>query len=344
VLYQALTGQAPFAAGACWSPPTDPRRITPELPRALASLVLALQTREAPAGAPRRRPLTGALAAVALLALAAWRLWPQSELESAPSRGLATSPTPAPGASHAPGFGRSCALLIGIGKAYEGSGWNPLTNAAGDVEALADALTARAGDRWEVRTLLDEEASHDGIKTALETLGQELGSEDRALIYFAGHGEPHPTSETSGWLIPADARRDDEGKTRWLHFDGLTRAMIDSPAKHVLLALDCCYGGRVAELRGSASALAYEQRFTTEPAQLVLAAGRADQPVADGSGAHSPFAAVLLEALSEAQQSFTTSDLHGRLQQSFLEQGLPQTPVLAHLPGVPAGEFVFLGR
>lgn len=363
VLYQAATGRPPFPPGTGWSAPTDPRKLAPGISRELASLVLAclarspvgrpqsatelvraLQASQAPSPKVSRglAPLLGGLVAVAVLTLGAWRLWPRTS-GTGVERGIETPASAAAGASHTVGFSRSRALLIGIGAAYEGSGWNPLPNAVGDVEALADALGNREGDHWEVRTLLDEAATHDGIRTALEQLGRELGSEDRALIYFAGHGEPHPTSESSGWLIPSDARRDDTGKTRWLHFDNLGRTMVDTAAKHVLLALDCCYGGRAAELRGG-GALAYQELFTTEPARVVLAAGRANQAVADGLGTHSPFASVLLASLAETERSFTTSELHGRLQREFLEQGLPQTPVLAHLPGVPAGEFVFLGR
>ncbi|MEQ1895029.1 MAG: caspase family protein, partial [Planctomycetota bacterium] len=313
-------------------------------PQSAAELARALQASATPAGArrPRLAPLAGALAAVLVLALGAWRLWPRAS-EPDGTRGLALPEAAGPGASHAAGFAHSRALLIGIGAAYEGSGWKPLPNAAGDVTDLSEALATRSGDQWEVRTLLDEEATHDGIRTELARLEEGLTSEDRVLIYFAGHGEPHPRSEDSGWLIPSDARRDDAGRTRWVYFDDLARAMKDSPAKHVLLALDCCYGGRVAEQRG-AGVLAYKETFTTEPARVVLAAGRANQPVEDGTGKHSTFAEVLLDALSDPHASYTSSELHARLQGAFLEKGLPQQPVLAHLPGVPAGEFVFLGR
>lgn len=378
VLYRALTGRAaqPEMLEHGWRAPSDPARLVPEVPTGLARLVLACLARS-PVGRPRsaaelrdalqalaspasearsstrkpagRRLVPGIAAGLVLLAaLVGWRLFAGKAASpaSAEARGLAaeTASASSPGALFEPGFHRSHALLIGIGEAYRKHGFAPLANTVPDVEALEQALRALPSDRWETRLLTEDAASYDGIRAALETLGAALEPEDRVLVYYAGHGVPHERSGSSGWLIPADAEtlETDPARTRWLHFDALDRFLKDASAKHVLLAMDCCYGGRLAASR-SASARAYEGRFLTRPAKVVLAAGRADEPVSDGMAAgHSPFAQVFLDALHPGAGAITSSMLHAGMLRAFAEREVPQTPVLAFPPDVAPGEFVFL--
>jgi len=369
VLYRALTGCDAFAGSIdrTWVQPPDPRTFAPDAPRALAACLRACLA-PSPVGRPQSaaelaRALddtksprvarargwyaTAALAVVASAgALLTFHYWP-TPVDGDGPRGLGVLSAPTSIGSLRTGFEHSRALLIGIGGAYRANGFPPLTNAVADVEKLKDALEARPGDNWSVRMLTEEQATFDGIRSALAELENELGPEDRVFIFFAGHGESHPNSRSSGWLIPADAKpqRDDPARTNWLHFDTLLTFMKDAPAKHVLLAMDCCYGGRIAEMR-ALSGRAYEDRYTTQPARVVMAAGRADQQVQDSGadGAHSPFARVFLDALGELDSSFTSSQIHADLQRAFESEGLQQTPVLAHLPGASAGEFVFLAR
>lgn len=373
VLHRALSGEAahPDLAEHGWSPPRDLRRllpgIRPELARLVASCLarsplarpgsaaelrdalraLAEPSAPAPArGAERRR---FALACVALLAVAGLGAWHSrrlgaSEPEATRDRGLEVESSRWSGAALQAGFARAHALLIGIGEAYEAGGFQVLENSVRDVLALGERLSASPADRWEVRVLVEGEATFDGIRTALAELEAALEPEDRALVYFAGHGEPHAHSGSSGWLIPADGQtlERDASRTRWLHFDTFDRFLRDARAKHVLLALDCCYGGRLAASR-SATASAYEERFLTRPAKVVLSAGRADERVSDGEPrGHSPFAQVFLDALRPGAGPTTSSLLYGALLRAFADADFPQTPVLGYPPGVAPGEFVFL--
>jgi uncharacterized caspase-like protein len=277
---------------------------------------------------------------VVALALLGWRFWPRAEAPSG-ERGLAANDVNAAAAptTFQPGFRESHALLIGIGEAYKRNGFPPLANAVRDVEALDEALRSSSADHWQTRLLREEEATFDGIRAALAELEEKLQPEDRALVYFAGHGEPHERSDSSGWLIPADAETAtrDPARLHWLPFDAFARFLTDASAKHVLLAMDCCYGGRLAATR-AAGASKFQARFTTEPASVVLASGRANERVSDGTiGQHSPFADIFLEALKPGGGSFTSGMLYSAMLQRFTELDLPQTPVLE-----AKGEFVFL--
>lgn len=376
VLYRALTGREAMAdhlAGG-WRQPTDPARLVPGTPPVLAKLILAglarspigrpqsaIELRDAlraekPAGPKtaekpgQSRPsvarLGASLAALVAVALLGWQFWPRAS-PIASERGLAPSNATAraPDARFEPSFRKTHALLIGIGEAYEGSGFPPLANAARDVQALDESLRALPADHWEPRILLDGAATQQGILNALYELEDALEPEDRVLIYFAGHGEPHERSETSGWLIPADGKslaKDPNARTSWLQFETLKTFLANAAAKHVLLAMDCCYSGRMASSR-SAGASEYKQRFLTEPAVVLLASGRPNEKVSDGvTNGHSPFAEVFLESLAVRQGGLTSSTLYNRMSERFTERGLPQKPTIACPENRVLGEFVFL--
>jgi len=373
VLYRALTGREAMPAHLTggWRQATDPARLVPGTPPVLAKQIMASLARspigrpqsaielrdalraEKPASARTTGPESrsrGAgvglgLAALVALALLGWRFWPRAEAPSG-ERGLAANTANAATAqsAFASGFRESHALLIGIGEVYKRNGFPPLANAVRDVEALDEALRSSSADRWQTRLLREEECSFDGIRAALAELEAKLEPEDRALVYFAGHGEPHERSDSSGWLIPADAETAarDPARLHWLPFDAFARFLTDASAKHVLLAMDCCYGGRLAATR-AAGASAYKARFTTEPASVVLASGRANEKVSDGSiGQHSPFAETFLEALKPGAGAFTSGMLYSAMLKRFTDLDLPQTPVIDHPKPGAGGEFVFL--
>ncbi len=376
LLYLCLTGNDAFAdlARTGWTTPGDPARGDPRVPRELSELVLRCLSRS-PAGRPRsalevrdalrdtrprpalraaaRRPwLALGVAAGLVLALIVTLpalLWGKrrvmgGEGQSAQDvqRGAPLQARPAGEGDYASGFQRSVALLIGIGSAYAEGGFPPLPNAERDVEALSECLAACEGDRWAVRKLLGAGATRAAILDAKAALERELEPEDRVLVYFAGHGVPHESAESSGWIVPADGRtlERDSSRASWIHFDELLRFFEHTRAKHALVALDCCYGGRITAAR-SGTARAWEERFTTTKAHVVLASGRPDEAVLDGElGDHSPFAATLVEALAGSGGPVTSSMLHAELLRRFADQGVAHTPVLAFPRGAIPGEFV----
>jgi uncharacterized caspase-like protein len=233
----------------------------------------------------------------------------------------------------------SYALLIGIGDAYSGSGFPPLPNAEGDVEAIAEALARRRASGWQIETLLGEAATGDAVIDALAELSSKSQKNDRAFVFFAGHGIPHETSEESGWMIPADAERDK--RSSWVRFDEFFRFFGESQAKHILVAMDCCYGGRLTTSR-SAGPSSYNERYLTRKAHVVLTSGRGDEAVSDGTpGGHSPFSAAFLDAL-RGSEPLTSTMLFADIQRAFTKTEIGHTPQFGYPDGSPAGgEFVF---
>ena len=100
------------------------------------------------------------------------------------------------------GFHRSLAFLVAI-DCYR-RGVPTLRTPVADAEALARILRQDHG--FEAEILSNEEASLDGIRALLADLRQRVGSDDRIVFYFAGHGIAVEDNDgPAGYILPQDA-------------------------------------------------------------------------------------------------------------------------------------------
>ncbi|PTL82504.1 caspase family protein [Vitiosangium sp. GDMCC 1.1324] len=267
-----------------------------------------------------------------------------------------------------PGFERSLAIVIGI-NAYS-HGIPPLHNAVRDANAVADSLESQG---FEVIRLLDSQATLSSLSLLLSHHLPSLPSPaDRILIYFAGHGLAHTDEQHqfSGFLLPADARRDDTSS--YWPMAALRDALRLLPCRHLLLILDCCFAGAFPhspsrDIRApSLPAPLHLERFrhfsSRRSFQLLLSTAH-DELASDrllakssqeslGDGLHSPFALALLQALqphspadSNQDGLLTAAELYTFLRDrllSLVPSHCQQTPSLWHLDWHDGGEFLFL--
>ncbi len=366
LLYRCLTGKEAFDDPLSQVPPAQPSlvRSRPDLPRDLARMIDSCLARS-PLGRPRdarefvdglraapgglrghgRRWAVGLASVAGLLLFVLVRgIWPGAG-EPAP-RAAEAAEVRGVGAVSAlgefqPGFRASHALLIGIGAGYAGERAFPLLdNAEDDVHALADGLRGLARE-WDVRLLTGADAHRAGILAALRDLERRAQAEDRVFVFFAGHGIRHDTNPTAAWILPADARaeRDDPGHSTWLPFFELQSVFAGSGAKHVLIAMDCCFGGRLVAARGIEEQR-YSESYATRMAHVAISSGR-DELVSDGlRGSHSPFVRHFLAAL-EGTGPVTSTELFAYVRRSMLADGVQQTPTLGFPQGARLGDFVF---
>ncbi len=271
--------------------------------------------------------------------------------------------------ANSPEFRNSVAVVIGIDR-YE-HGIPALRTAVADAHRVGEILEADHGYR--VREVLDEAASLDALTHLFtQELPAELGPDDRFLLYYAGHGVALDGDEgPNGYLLPQDARRGDE--STFLHMPLLHDALLKLECRHVLVVFDSCFSGafRWSGTRSLGTAIPnvihqerYD-RFISDPAWQVISSSAHDQVALDqlttgslGSrgetGAHSPFALALFEALEGAGDVvpvdgdgvITATELYlyleQRLQPETLREGLRQTPRLWPLKKHDKGEFIFL--
>jgi WD40 repeat protein len=267
-------------------------------------------------------------------------------------------------------FRRNVAVVIGIDD-YQYL--TPLRTAGKDSQELARIL--QVDYDYEVRTYLNEQVStRNQFKT---TLALELTEHDRLLFYFAGHGVALDNEDgPAGYLIPQAARPEDP--TTFLPMQELHDTLDALACRHLLVILDCCFAGAFSwaatrEVQLMPKVVHQEQyrRFIRDRAWQVITSAAYDQKALDTlsgevigaregrqTGAHSPFALALFEALRGAGDVvpagggdgvITATELYLFLRDA-VELGAEQQRSHRQTPGIwplrkhDKGEYIFLLR
>jgi hypothetical protein len=119
-----------------------------------------------------------------------------------------------------------------------------------------------------------------------------------------------------------------------IRFEEFTRVFAETYAKHVLVAMDCCYSGRLAVATRAVAPQSslrrrYDDKFTRRKAHVVLASGRANEVVSDGELGHlSPFARAFLEVLGRDVDAVTDFDIAAHIRNAMLVSEVSQQPVM----------------
>lgn len=181
-------------------------------------------------------------------------------------------------------YGKSYALVIGASKYTRG--WKPLKGVPGDVTAVS-ALLARQG--FEVDVLSDP--TYQQLEAGLREFIARRGgaSENRLLVYFAGHGHSQTKDGTGiqlGYLVPVDAPSpvsDPDGFERLAYsMDNIDVLARRANAKHVLFLFDSCFSGSIFDNR-DAGTPEHISDLTSRPVRQFITAGDARQAVPDAS-------------------------------------------------------------
>ena len=136
------------------------------------------------------------------------------------------------------------ALVVGVNEYKDAARYHALPGCAEEAIAFGDLLATNADG--------SENFGHDNIRYILNievtkaTLANEahklLGKEaDLLVIYFSGHGDD---LDIGGVLVTHDSRAGEEG----LMMNDLIRWASLSPAKSVIIILDCCFSGQLGDL------------------------------------------------------------------------------------------------
>ncbi|MCP4655279.1 MAG: caspase family protein, partial [bacterium] len=151
------------------------------------------------------------------------------------------------------------ALVIGIDD-YPYVHANPLRGCRNDAERMAGLLDAGFG--FQVRRLLDREATRSGILEAMEDLLRAAEQGDRVVVHFSGHGSRIECGDGSfvETLVPHDSGRgeyDNHDITDQELYDWLRRLS----RAYVTLIFDSCHaGGIVREFEAPVREVEPDQR------------------------------------------------------------------------------------
>lgn len=249
--------------------------------------------------------------------------------------GARRAPEPAAAAPSRPEGGRDYALVIGEDDYRR---LPRLEAAVRDAEAIASLLRERYG----FRVALLKNATRYETLSALNALREQLGEQDRLILYYAGHGELDRVNMRGHWL-PVDAEPGSDAN--WISNVAVTDILNAMPARQVLVIADSCYSGAMTLAASALGEAGGDKRSRT-----VLASGGL-RPVLDAGGAgHSLFAEALLEVLGGAPGPLSGRALYeavaARVVWAASAAGFEQTPAYAPIrfAGHEAGDFVLAPR
>ena len=267
------------------------------------------------------------------------------------------------------GFNRNLAILVAIDRYADGV--PALRTPVADAEKLAEVLNCNHG--FETEVVKNTGATFDKLKDLLADLLTRVGSDDRVLFYFAGHGIALESDDgPKGYILPQDADR--SSTERYLPMVDLNKALSALSCRHMLVILDCCFAGAFRWGSTRDVVLAPEnlhreryEWFIRDAAWQAIASAAHDQKALDvvagetlgkrdDAREHSPFADALMRGLSgyadmapiggTGDGIITATELYLYLEDQLApvagSGGPRQTPILWPLSKHDKGQFVFL--
>jgi TPR repeat protein/uncharacterized caspase-like protein len=238
--------------------------------------------------------------------------------------------------------GNYYALIIGINQ-YP-SGLPQLKTAVNDAQEMGKLLHDQYG--FQVRYLMDKDATRFKILEAIKKLRTTLNEDDNLLIYYGGHGHFDKDAARAYWL-PVDA--ESAASPNVIMADDLTSEIRALPSRHVLIVSDSCYSGDLSRDAGEPApppipTPKYLLKRLQAKSRTVMASG-GDEPVADsGADGHSVFAYTLIKALqSYPDPAFSADELFYAEVRNKVEGSSDQSPKYTHLrdSGDADGDFIF---
>ncbi len=114
----------------------------------------------------------------------------------------------------------------------------------------------------QVKVLIDEDATHDNILSAMRDTYRQADENDVILFYFSGHGLP-------GSFLPVDY----DGQFNALRHEDVQDALLSSRSRHKLVIADACHSGSLVARSGGdsdASLASYYSALTNAQASTAL--------------------------------------------------------------------------
>ncbi|MDP8314696.1 MAG: caspase family protein [Candidatus Celaenobacter antarcticus] len=243
-------------------------------------------------------------------------------------------------------YDKSYALVIGIS---DYKYWKDLPNAVKDVDAVANELEKIGFEVTKITDNTYTKPTRTNIITALNKL-QKTSSDDRIIIYYAGHGNsvpiPYQEGYYNGYIIPEDAHKDDVSS--YISMNTIKDITMMYNAKHVLYLFDSCFSGHFVDItRADNKPESIITEKIAKPVRQVISAGSADQEASDGVF-HSPFCEAVLDNLQNMSGDYnndgylTGEELSFNIRQKVeYDTHGDQTPEYGKMRGFKDGDFVF---
>ncbi|MGN0729977.1 caspase family protein [Treponema sp.] len=192
-------------------------------------------------------------------------------------------------------------LAVGVNK-YNDIAFR-LNYAVPDATSIASFFEKSGGSLYRsvnVSTVIDGEATAEGISRAFDSLKNKISADDVFVFYISGHGTTHK-NDGDYYFLPVDFRWKNEESIR---LNGLSKTFITENlskirAQKTLIMLDTCNSGAFvsAATRGIEEKMAID-RLSRATGQAIISASSNDQSAMEGFEGHGIFTYVILEGLS----------------------------------------------
>ena len=241
--------------------------------------------------------------------------------------------------------GKYYALLIGINN-YKTL--DKLKTAVKDAKEIEKVLKSSYG--FETKLITDEKATRKNIIVELNNFVKKLSSDDKLLIYYAGHGYFDKESDKSYWL-PVDASTNEESE--WIMSDSITSNLKKISSKQILVVSDSCYSGTLSRgimmtnYKSENDRINYLNNLMSKDARLLISSG-GNEPVTDGGGGgHSVFAKVFIDSLKGIKKNYFTAEelFTGYIKEKVAGKSdqTPQFNIIRN-SGHDDGDFIFIKK
>jgi len=172
-------------------------------------------------------------------------------------------------------IGKQWAVFIAIDKYRE---WGPLHTPVRDAKEIRDILW---GQYYidKVLELYDEAATYNGIRELFIDLRSQVGIDDSVFVFYAGHGQTDPDTNTGYW-IPVDGQRKEAGQANWMSNLIIRELLVKLKVKHVFLVSDSCFSGDILyNDRGASPQIDsnYYRRAYAIPSLQVMTSGASEK-------------------------------------------------------------------
>ena len=230
------------------------------------------------------------------------------------------------------------ALVIGI-EAYADAGIAGSSVAVSGARRVADALKKEAG--FDVKLLVNAEASRAAVLRELRGLARGMGVNDSVVVYYSGSSQVD-TAARRAWWLPSDAMLGD--KSSWISGREIQAVVNTMKARDVILLSDAALGdnlfGATHRLPSNRDGAYYVDLFNKRSRWAMVSGNTL--PVPDGKGV-SLFASGIARALATDRRCLSTMEMYSSMKKGLRKAGemLPRCRSLRNT-GDQGGEFVFL--
>lgn len=203
------------------------------------------------------------------------------------------------------------ALIVGIDR-YDN--FSPLSGCVADADAVGPLLMRHEDGSKNFDCRIFTSAGTDRITRPFlrarwtELFGSFTGD---AVFYFAGHGGP---SKLGGYLVTQDGEDNDLG----LPMNEIVQLANDSPARSVLIILDCCFSGAAGNSPSLQTPGLYQA--TLREGVTILAASRPTETAGEING-HGLFTDLVLGALrggaADVRGRISAAGIYGYVESAF---------------------------